>query len=78
MLFGVGKGATLVEGGAATAKEITPVATTIKNLIPGNIVGAMVDSNIIGLVIFSAFLGLAIWWINYESKEAAKPFVSSD
>lgn len=33
----------------------------------------MVDSNIIGLVIFSAFLGLAIWWINYESEEAAKP-----
>ena len=73
MLFGVGKGAALVEDGTATAKEITPVATTIKNLIPGNIVKAMVDSNIIGLVIFSAFLGLAIWWINYESKEAAKP-----
>ena len=72
MLFGVGKGAALVDG-TATAKEITPVATTIKNLIPGNIVKAMVDSNIIGLVIFSAFLGLAIWWINYESKEAAKP-----
>ena len=73
MLFGVGKGAALVEDGTATAKEITPVAPTIKNLIPGNIVKAMVDSNIIGLVIFSAFLGLAIWWINYESKEAAKP-----
>lgn len=73
MLFGVGKGAALVEDGTATAKEIIPVATTIKNLIPGNIVKAMVDSNIIGLVIFSAFLGLAIWWINYESKEAAKP-----
>lgn len=73
MFFGVGKGAALVEDGTATAKEITPVATTIKNLIPGNIVKAMVDSNIIGLVIFSAFLGLAIWWINYESKEAAKP-----
>ena len=64
MLFGVGKGAALVEDGTATAKEITPVATTIKNLIPGNIVKAMVDSNIFGLV---------IWWINYESKEAAKP-----
>ena len=73
MLFGVGKGAALVEDGTATAKEITPGATNIKNLIPGNIVKAMVDSNIIGLVIFSAFLGLAIWWINYESKEAAKP-----
>ena len=33
----------------------------------------MVNNNIIGLVIFSAILGLAIWWINYESKEAAKP-----
>ena len=72
-LFGVGKGAAIVEDGTATAKDITPVATTIKNLIPGNIVQAMVDSNIIGLVIFSGFLGLAIWWINYESKEEAKP-----
>ena len=64
-LFGVGKGAAIVEDGTATAKDITPVATTIKNLIPGNIVQAMVDSNIIGLVIFSGFLG--------ESKEEAKP-----
>lgn len=72
-IFGVGKGAAMVEDGSATAKEITPVATTLKNLIPGNIVSAMVDSNIIGLVIFSAFLGLAIWWINHESKEDAKP-----
>lgn len=73
LLFGVGKGSELIEAGTATAKDIMPVATTIKNLIPGNIVGAMVESNIIGLVIFSAFLGLAIWWINYESKQAAQP-----
>lgn len=73
MLFGVGKGSTAAVAGDATAKDITPVATTIKNLIPGNIVGAMVNANIIGLVIFSAFLGLAIWWINHESTEDAKP-----
>ena len=73
ILFSVGKGGTVVEAGDATAKAITPVATTIKNLIPGNIVEAMVDSNIIGLVIFSAFLGLAIWWINHEDPEDAKP-----
>ena len=73
LLFGVGKGGTVVAEGAATAKEITPVATTIRNLVPGNIVEAMVNSNIIGLVIFSAFFGLAVWWINYESEEAAKP-----
>lgn len=73
MVMGVGKGSALITEGTAEAKAITPVATTLKNLIPGNIVGAMVDSNIIGLVIFSAFFGLAVWWINYESKEAAKP-----
>lgn len=73
MLFGVGKDSTAAVAGDATAKEITPVATTIKNLIPGNIVEAMVNANIIGLVIFSAFLGLAIWWINHENVEEAKP-----
>lgn len=73
ILFSVGKGGTVVEAGDATAKAITPVATTIMNLIPGNIVDAMVNSNIIGLVIFSAFLGLAIWWINHEDQQEAKP-----
>ena len=72
LLLGVGKGGAIVTEGS-TAKDITPIATTIRNLIPNNIVGAMVNSNIIGLVIFSAFLGLAIWWIKYESEEAAKP-----
>lgn len=72
LLLGVGKGGAIVTEGS-TAKDITPIATTIRDLIPNNIVGAMVNSNIIGLVIFSAFLGLAIWWIKYESEEAAKP-----
>lgn len=73
LILGVGKGSAIVTDGTAEAKAITSVATTLKNLIPSNIVGAMVDSNIIGLVIFSAFFGLAVWWINYESPEAAKP-----
>lgn len=73
VLFGVGNNVAAVEGAAATAKKITPIATTIGNLIPGNLVGAMSDSNIIGLVIFSAFLGMAIWWINHENEVAAKP-----
>ena len=42
LLFGIGQGGTIVEEGTATAKEITPVATTIQNLIPNNIVSAMV------------------------------------
>lgn len=69
----VGEGSVLISEGTAEAKAITPVATTLKNLIPSNIVGAMVDSNIIGLVVFAAFFGLAVWWINYESEAAAKP-----
>lgn len=75
LLFGVGEGAAMAGDGTAAASEITPVATTIRNLIPSNIVSAMVDSNIIGLVIFSAFLGLAIWWVKHdpESESSAKP-----
>lgn len=73
LLLGVGNGSTIVTDGTAEAKAITSVATTLKNLIPSNIVGAMVDSNIIGLVIFAAFFGLAVWWINFESEETAKP-----
>lgn len=73
LIFGVGKGSAIVTDGTAEAKAITSVATTLKNLVPSNIVAAMVDSNIIGLVIFSAFFGLAVWWINYENKENAKP-----
>lgn len=73
LAMGIGKGSVIVEAGTAEAKAITPVATTLRNLIPGNIVEAMVSSNIIGLVIFAAFFGLAVWWINNESEEAAKP-----
>lgn len=73
LLMGVGKGPAAVSDNLAEAKEITNVATTIRNLIPGNIVGAMVDSNIIGLVIFSAIFGLAAWWVNVEFPDLAKP-----
>ena len=42
MLFQVGAGSTL-GAGDSEAKAVTPVATTLMNLIPGNIVQAMVD-----------------------------------
>lgn len=73
VIFRVGEGATAIEETAAEAKEIKPIAVTLKELIPGNLVEAMVDNNIIGLVIFSAFLGIAIWWIHHEDSEAARP-----
>ena len=40
--------------------------TTLRGLIPGNLVDAMVKNNIIGMVIFGAFLGRAIWWIKAD------------
>ena len=39
----------------------------------GMVAVSAITGIVIGLVIFSAFLGLAIWWIKYESEEAAKP-----
>lgn len=73
VLLRVGKGARIVTEGKAEAKEIIPIADTLRDLIPGNLIEAMVNNNIIGLVIFSAFLGMAIWWVNHENKEDAKP-----
>lgn len=70
--FKVGKGSAAIMDGAAEAKKITPIAVTLKELIPDNLVEAMQDNNIIGLVIFSAFLGIAIWWIHQEDSEASK------
>lgn len=48
------------------AKDIVSVAATIRALIPGNLVDAMVKNNIIGMVIFGAFVGRAIWWIKAD------------
>lgn len=50
-------------------REVTPIATTFLELIPSNIMEAMVNNNVIGIVIFAGILGLAIWWVNHEDKE---------
>ncbi len=73
IIFNVGAGQTVAANAETEAKEVVSVATTLRNLIPSNIISAMVDSNIIGLVIFSAIFGLAVWWVNHESPEMAKP-----
>ena len=52
-----GSVSTSISGGEM--KEVVPVVTTLRNLIPANPVEAMVNSNVVGLVIFSAFFGLA-------------------
>lgn len=73
MVFSVGTESATVADTSVQAKEIAPVATTIRSLIPANIVNAMVENNIIGLVIFSAIFGLAVWWVNQEYPDLAKP-----
>ena len=55
-LGGSGSAASITNG---EMKEVVPVVTTLRNLIPANPVEAMVNSNVVGLVIFSAFFGLA-------------------
>lgn len=73
ILFKIGTGSSIVSDNTVQAKEIVSVASTLRGLIPSNIVSAMVDNSIIGLVIFSAIFGLAVWWVNYENAELAKP-----
>lgn len=66
IFFNVGGNALTNVATEAKAKEIVSVATTLRGLIPGNLVDAMVKNNIIGMVIFGAFLGRAIWWIKAD------------
>lgn len=55
-------------------KEISPVVTTLKNLIPSNPVASMVNSNIVGLVIFSAFIGSGAKRMSKKYMEIVEPF----
>ena len=66
IFFNVGGDALTNVATEAKVKEIVSVATTLRGLIPGNLVDAMVKNNIIGMVIFGAFLGRAIWWIKAD------------
>lgn len=74
-LFELGTNASLLTEQEATMqmREITPIATTLKNLIASNIFSALSNNHIIGIVIFSILLGSAIWWIHYEDEKLAKP-----
>lgn len=72
LLFNLGSGSAPVEG-TAEIKEISSIVSTLRGLIPSNIVEGAVKSNIIGLVIFSAIFGYAAWWVNKEFPEYGKP-----
>lgn len=72
LIFNLGAGSAPVEG-TAEIKEISSIVSTLRGLIPSNIVEGAVKSNIIGLVIFSAIFGYAAWWVNKEFPEYGKP-----
>lgn len=72
LLFNIGAGSAPVEG-TAEIKEIASIVSTLRGLIPSNIVDGAVKSNIIGLVLFSAIFGYAAWWVNKEYPEYGKP-----
>ncbi len=59
---------------AQEMKEVVPVVTTLRNLIPANPVEAMVNSNVVGLVIFSAFIGMAARRMQKKYPDTLKVF----
>jgi L-cystine uptake protein TcyP (sodium:dicarboxylate symporter family) len=71
---GAGQGVTESAAQNAQAKAITPLYTTLRNLLPGNPVQAMVDLNIIGIVIFSAFWGFGAKRMSKKYMSTVKPF----
>lgn len=73
MLFQLGGESTSYVAGGEI-KEVVPVVTTFRNLIPANPIEAMVKNNIVGLVIFSAFFGLSARRMNKKNPDVIQPF----
>lgn len=74
ILFNVGGDVVNTVDKAAEIKEVVPIVTTVRNLIPANPVEAMVNSNVVGLVIFSAFFGLSAKRMNKKHADIIEPF----
>lgn len=70
ILFDVGSGSAISsEAAKAKPKDVVSVASTLRALIPGNLVDSMVKNNVIGMVIFGAVFGRAIWWIKADKPD---------
>lgn len=74
ILFQVGGDSASMVSQKADMKEVVPVVTTLRNLIPANPVEAMVNSNVVALVIFSAFFGLAARKMHAKEPEKIQIF----
>ncbi len=73
LAFNLGAGFEPIEA-SSRIKDVSPIADTLKALLPANPVEAMVNTNIIALVIFSAFFGVAARRMNQKYPEVIKPF----
>lgn len=74
IVFHVGGDGAQITQSTSDMKEVVPVVTTLRNLIPANPVEAMVNSNVVGLVIFSAFFGLAARRMQKKNADLIKVF----
>ncbi|MFV0381551.1 MAG: cation:dicarboxylate symporter family transporter [Breznakia sp.] len=77
-IFDVGK-EVITKGGLSDIREVTPLVTTLVNLIPANPIAAMVNMNVIGIVILAAFFGLGARRMHTSEKYRAviEPFYAS-
>ncbi len=73
LMFNLGAGLSY-DNATAEIKEVKPIVTTLRALIPSNPVKAMVDLNIIGIVIFSIFFAIGGKRMSKKHMEVVKPF----
>ncbi len=78
IIFKVGKldetAVAVTTEGARKIRDIKNIVDTLKDLIPANPIGAMVNLNIVGLVIFSAIVGVAAKRMSKKYMDVVKPF----
>ena len=58
-IFSLGAGIQ-VDDATAEIREMSSIVTTLRGLLPANVVSAMAEGNIVAVVIFASFIGIAI------------------
>jgi Na+/H+-dicarboxylate symporter len=74
LLIGPGRGFALDTGIAFEARPAPPLADTVLNLFPKNIVAAMAEGNMLQIILFAILLGLAITLAGAPGKRVLAAF----
>ena len=69
--FGIGEGLQIATDTSFTGKEVTSFWNILIDIIPSNIIAAMVDGKMLSIIFFAIFFGIALLTIIKESKELA-------